>query len=220
MKYDWQRLETDGVTMKLVSSFLPCWFLIYPQKEAAKADPEPQQVMEILRQFMKQDKTLEDDPFYAVAYKATSAAASNAAKVAAVAQATAIAEADRAARAAEARKKAAETAAMAAAEAKKHAAAAAAATAAASAASATTSQTMASAKTSTISLPREARSQPLIAVVAIQGQVSVDVVAAPNQVSSGVSEASAPLHSPAVALATRAPLVGEATAGAHAPPGN
>lgn len=219
MKYDWQRSETCVVTMKLVSSVVPRWFLIYPQKEAAKADPEPQQVMEILRQFMKQDKTLEDDPFYAVAYKATSAAASNAAKVAAVAQATAIAEADRAARAAEAGKKAAETAAMAAAEAKKHAAAAA-ATAAASAASATMSQTMASAKTSTISLPREARSQQLIAVAAIQGQIPLEVVAAPSQVSSGVPEASVPLHSPAVALATRAPLVGEATAGVHTPPGN
>ncbi|CAN0244396.1 unnamed protein product [Pylaiella littoralis] len=70
--------------------------------EAAKSDPEPQQVLEILRQFMKQDKSLEEDPFYSVAYKATCTAATKAAKAAAASA--------RAAAIALARKKAAEDA--------------------------------------------------------------------------------------------------------------
>ncbi|CAB1113454.1 unnamed protein product [Ectocarpus sp. CCAP 1310/34] len=70
--------------------------------EAAKADPEPQQVLEILQHLMKQDKSLEEDPFYSVAYKATCTAATKAAKAAAAAA--------RATAAAQARKKAAENA--------------------------------------------------------------------------------------------------------------
>ncbi|CAN0389182.1 unnamed protein product [Ectocarpus sp. 12 AP-2014] len=70
--------------------------------EAAKADPEPQQVVEILQHLMKQDKSLEEDPFYSVAYKATCTAATKAAKAAAAAA--------RATAAAQARKRAAENA--------------------------------------------------------------------------------------------------------------
>eukprot|EP00903_Cladosiphon_okamuranus_P019992 g18367.t1 len=72
-------------------------------KEAAKSDRDPEQVQEILRQFMKQDKSLEEDPFYRVAYKATCAAT---AKTAAAARAASLAQA---------KKKAAEDAAAAAA---------------------------------------------------------------------------------------------------------
>ncbi|CAM9482414.1 unnamed protein product [Scytosiphon promiscuus] len=71
--------------------------------EAAKANPEPQQVLDLLKHFMKQDKTLEEDPFYSVAFKATCTAAAKAAAKTAAAAA-------RSAAVAQARKKAAEDA--------------------------------------------------------------------------------------------------------------
>lgn len=83
------------------------------QAEAAKQEPNPQNVLEILRHFMKSDRSLEEDPFYTVAYKATTAAAVKAAKEAALARAAAKAAAEAVAveKAAAAAKKAAETAA-------------------------------------------------------------------------------------------------------------
>lgn len=57
------------------------------QSEAAKPNPDQQHVFDLLRHFMKQDKSLEEDPFYAIAFKATSAAAAEAAEAASIAKA-------------------------------------------------------------------------------------------------------------------------------------
>lgn len=48
------------------------------QVEAARDDLQPQQLLYMLKDFVKQDKTLDDDPFYIEALKATSAAAAKA----------------------------------------------------------------------------------------------------------------------------------------------
>lgn len=74
--------------------FRVCMCGANPQAEASKPAPSPQNVLEILRHFMKSDRSLDEDPFYTVAYKATTAAAAKAAKAAAAARAAAKAATD------------------------------------------------------------------------------------------------------------------------------
>lgn len=57
------------------------------QVQAAKQNHDPADVLELLRHFMKQHKSLEEDPFYAVAYKATSKVVADAAEAVARAKA-------------------------------------------------------------------------------------------------------------------------------------